>query len=569
MHDLVISGGVVVDGTGESRTPADVAIDDGIITEVGNAVGSGRRTIAADGQIVSPGFVDVHTHLDVQGFWDPQLTPSPLHGVTTAVGGNCGFTVSPLCPEAADYLMRMLAKVEGMPLEALQAGVPWDWQSTAEYLDRLDGQLSLNAGFSVGHSAMRQVVMGDAARERHASAGELQQMVDLLRAGLTAGALGFTSTWSTTHNDADAKPVPSRWASGEELIALASVCREFPGTSLEFLPSPGPWDAETERVMVAMTVAAARPLNWNLISATEQSMPEWEQKLALSDRARQAGGKIVGLVLPRSPAARFSFYSGMVLDALPGWAPILGLPYDRRLEALKDPECRLRLDEGARQPGPRQHFSDWGGMRIVETFSEETKRYVGALVGDIARDNSKSAFDALLDIVVADQLKTSFSFARVDDTDADWKARASIWRDSRTVVGASDAGAHLDMLTTFSFATDLLSLGVRKHSLLTLEEAVKQLTGVPAGLYGLARRGLIVEGYHADVVVFDEETVECGAVTTRFDLPGGAGRLYAAANGVETVLVNGVPIVEAGEMTGQTPGTLLRSGRDTDTPDLK
>ena len=348
--------------------------------------------------------------------------------MTTAVGGNCGFTVSPLCPEAADYLMRMLAKVEGMPLEALQAGVPWDWQSTAEYLDRLDGQLSLNAGFSVGHSAMRQVVMGDAARERHASAGELQQMVDLLRAGLTAGALGFTSTWSTTHNDADAKPVPSRWASGEELIALASVCREFPGTSLEFLPSPGPWDAETERVMVAMTVAASRPLNWNLISATEQSMPEWEQKLALSDRARQAGGKIVGLVLPRSPAARFSFYSGMVLDALPGWAPILGLPYDRRLEALKDPECRLRLDEGARQPGPRQHFSDWGGMRIVETFSEETKRYVGALVGDIARDNSKSAFDALLDIVVADQLKTSFSFARVDDTDADWKARASIWR---------------------------------------------------------------------------------------------------------------------------------------------
>jgi N-acyl-D-aspartate/D-glutamate deacylase len=568
MHDLVITGGLVVDGSGAPRQPTEIGVDDGIITEISRSAGAGRRTIAADGRIVAPGFIDVHTHLDVQGFWDPLLTPSPLHGVTTALGGNCGFTVAPLEAEAADYLMRMLSKVEGMPLEALQAGVPWDWRSTAEFLDRLDGRLALNAGFSIGHSAIRRVVMGDEARRRAATPEEVEKQVGLLRDGLAAGAIGFTSTWSIAHNDAESRPVPSRWASGDELIALAAVCGEFQGTSLEFLPGPGSWDEETQRVMVAMTAAAGRPLNWNVITPTEGSMPEWEQKLALSDRARVAGGKIAGLVLPRSPAARFSFRSGMVLDSLPGWDSVLGLPYERRLEALRDPECRAKLEEGARQPGPRQHFSDWGGMKIVEAFTPQTKRFEGQVVADIARASSKSAFDALVDIVVADELKTSFAFARADDSDADWRARAAVWQDPRTVVGASDAGAHLDMITTFSFTTDLLGLGVRKHGLLTTEEAVRQLTSVPAALYGLKGRGSIAEGCHADIVVFDEATVECGPVTTRFDLPGGAGRLYADATGIDTVLVNGIPIADSGQMTGATPGTLLRSGRDTTTPAL-
>lgn len=568
MHDVVIKGGQVVDGTGADRSAADVGIDDGWITALGGDVGAARRTIDADGRVVAPGFVDVHTHLDVQGFWDPLLTPSPLHGVTTVLGGNCGFTVAPLDGDAADYLMRMLAKVEGMPLESLEQGVPWDWTSTADYLDRLDGKLALNGGFSVGHSALRRVVMGEAATQRHATPDEIDRMGDLLRDGLQAGAIGFSSTWSTTHNDAEGRPVPSRWATADELIALAAACREFEGTSLEFLPGVGRWDDEAQQVMIDMTVAAQRPLNWNIITVSAQSLPHWRKKLALSDAAHAAGGKVVGLVIPRSPAARFCFRSGFVLDAIPGWEAAMALRPSEKLALLRDPNERARLHEASQQPSPVRHLAEWNAYRVVETFSADTKRYAGRLVADIASEEGKHPFDALIDIVVADELRTSFCFAREDDAHEDWVARDQVWRDPRAVVGASDAGAHLDMLATFSFATDLLAFGVRDHGLLTTEEAVRLLTTVPAELYGLRHRGRLAEGWRGDVVVFDEATVGSNEVSTRFDLPGGAGRLYAGAHGVHHVLVNGDPIVTDGELTGSTPGVLLRSGRDTATPSL-
>jgi N-acyl-D-aspartate/D-glutamate deacylase len=568
MHDLVIRGGQVVDGTGAERRTADIAVAGGRIAGVGSDVGEGAHTIDAGGRIVSPGFVDVHTHLDVQGFWDPTLSPSPLHGVTTVLGGNCGFTVAPLADGAAEYLMRMLARVEGMPLESLEQGVPWDWTSTAEYLDRLDGTLALNAGFMVGHSALRRVVMGDAATERAATPDELERMVALLRAGLAAGGIGFSSTWSTTHNDADGRPVPSRHATAAELVTLAAVCGEFEGTSLEFLPGVGQWDAETEQVMLDMTVAAQRPLNWNIITGSARSRRHWQDKLALSDRARELGGKIVGLVIPRIFGARFCFRSGFVLDAIEGWREPMALPPAEKLALLSDPAGRAQLAALAEATTGMGSLTDWGAKLIVETFTDSTKRYEGRTVADIAAEAGKASFDALLDIVVADDLRTSFRNASDDDTDEDWAARADLWRDPRAVVGASDAGAHLDMLATFSFSTDLLAFGVREHGLLSTEEAVRLLTSVPADLYGLRGRGRLAAGAVADLVVFDEATVGPEEVSTRFDLPGGAGRLYAGAHGVEHVIVNGVPIVAAGELTRATPGTLLRSGRDTTNPSL-
>jgi N-acyl-D-aspartate/D-glutamate deacylase len=568
MHDLVIRGGQVVDGTGADRRPADIAVDGGRISAIASDVAAGAHTIDADGRIVAPGFVDVHTHLDVQGFWDPTLSPSPLHGVTTVLGGNCGFTVAPLAGGAADYLMRMLARVEGMPLESLEEGVPWDWTSTEEYLDRLDGTLALNAGFMVGHSALRRVVMGDAATERPATPDEVDEMVALLRAGLAAGALGFSSTWSATHNDADGRPVPSRHATAAELVTLAAVCGEFEGTSLEFLPGVGRWDAETEQVMLDMTVAARRPLNWNIIVGSARSRAHWQEKLAVSDRARELGGKIVGLVIPRIFGARFCFRSGFVLDAIDGWREPMALPPTDKLALLSDPAGRAHLAALAEATTSMGALTDWGAKVIVETFTDATKRYQGRTVADIAAEEGKAPFDALLDVVVADDLRTSFRNASDDDTDEDWAARAELWRDRRAVVGASDAGAHLDMLATFSFGTDLLAFGVREHGLLSTEEAVCLLTSVPADLYGLRDRGRLREGTIADLVVFDESTVGPEEVSTRFDLPGGAGRLYAGAHGVDHVVVNGVPIVAAGGLTGATPGTLLRSGRDTANPSL-
>jgi N-acyl-D-aspartate/D-glutamate deacylase len=567
MHDVVIRGGSVVDGTGAERRTADVAIKDGRITAIGQGVGNGRRTIDADGLIVSPGFVDVHTHLDVQGFWDPALTPSPLHGVTTVVGGNCGFSVAPLNPDAAGYLLPMLSRVEGMPVTSLELGVPWDWTSTADYLDRLDGTLALNAGFMVGHCALRRVVMGQAATERFATPEEIEEMCDLLRAGIRAGGLGFSSTWSITHNDASGHPVPSRHAAANELVALAAVCGEFPGTSLEFVAGQQ-WDDARRQVMVDMTVAARRPLNWNLLAPSARGREAAYDQLALSDVARAAGGKIVGLVIPFVSQFRMSFHGGFVLDSFEGWGEPMTLPPAEKIRLLANRATRDRLAELAAADPRRVALADWGAKRVLETFTPETKQYEGRLVADIASETGKTAFDALVDIVVADGLRTGFTYGLESDEPADWEVRRELWLDPRTVVGGSDAGAHLDMLSTFSFATDLLSVGVRERGLITTEEAVRLLTSEPAGLYGLVDRGTLREGAVADIVVFDEQTVGHDQVRSKFDLPGGAGRLYCEGVGIEQVLVNGVNLVVGGELTDARTGAILRSGSDTTTPSL-
>jgi N-acyl-D-aspartate/D-glutamate deacylase len=567
VHDTVIRGGAIVDGTGTERRSADVAIQGGRITAIGQDVGTGRHTIDADGLIVAPGFVDVHTHLDVQGFWDPALTPSPLHGVTTIVGGNCGFSVAPLDAEAAAYLLPMLSRVEGMPVTSLESGVPWDWTSTADYLDRLDGTLAINAGFMVGHCAVRRVVMGEAATARSATPEEIEQMRDLLRAGIRAGGLGFSSTWSITHNDASGHPVPSRHATADELVALAAVCGEFPGTSLEFVAGQE-WDDARRQVMVDMTVAARRPLNWNLLSPTARGREAAYRQLALSDVARAAGGKIVGLVIPFVSEFRMSFYSGFVLDSFEGWGEAMTLPPAEKLGLLADRAARDRLAELAAADPRRVALADWGAKRILETFTPETKRYEGRLVADIASETGKTPFDALVDIVVVDGLRTAFTYGVESDDPADWDVRRELWLDPRTVVGGSDAGAHLDMLSTFSFATDLLSIGVRERGLITTEEAVRLLTFEPAGLYGLVDRGTLCEGAVADIVVFDEGTVGHDQVRSKFDLPGGAGRLYCEGVGIEQVLVNGETLVAGGELTDARTGVILRSGRDTTTPSL-
>jgi N-acyl-D-aspartate/D-glutamate deacylase len=569
MLDVLIKAGEVVDGSGGPRRRADVGIRDGRVVEIGGIDEKGRRTIDAEGCVVAPGFVDVHTHLDVQGFWDSTLSPSPLHGVTTVIGGNCGFTVAPLSPSEADFLMRMLARVEGMPLIALEQGVPWDWKTTAEYFDRLP-PLAVNAGFMVGHSAIRRVVMGEQASERAAKEDELEAMRHLLRDGLSAGALGFSSTWSSTHNDANGVPVPSRWADGEELIALAAECRQFPGTSLEFLPeiSRAEFSEHNVDVMTRMSVQAQRPLNWNVLTVTARSLPAALAKLGASDTARQHGAKVVALTMPMTIVARFSFATGFVLDALPGWDEFIALPPEERLRRLHDPAERRRLDDLAQQPGPFRHVARWDDKVIVETFAAENKRYEGRTVGQIAAEQGKEAFDALADIVCADELRTLFTNPPPVETAEDWQARAQIWQDPRAVIGASDAGAHLDFLGTFNYTTTLLQQGVREQQAIPLEQAVRLLTDVPARLYGLRDRGRLAEGALADVVIFDETAVGTGPLAMRTDLPGDAGRLYASATGIKHVLVNGSPIVEGEAFTDARPGTLLRSGRDTVTPSI-
>ncbi len=559
MLDLVINGGIVVDGTGAPMRRADIGLRDGriaVIAPAGTIDEPGRSTLDASGRYVAPGFVDLHTHYDAQLFWDPLATPSPFHGVTTVIGGNCGFSLAPLTPDHADYLMRMMARVEGMPLDALSAGLSWDWGGFGEWLDRLDGGIAVNAGFLCGHSALRRVAGADG-----------DEMQRLLHDALEAGAMGLSTSQAHTHNDADGEPVPSRFADDDELLGLARCVAEHEGTTLEAIVAGcinGFTEDEVE-LLTAMSLAARRPLNWNVLGVSSLNPTGHERQLAASDAAAARGGRVVALTLPHPMSMRLSFLTGFVLDGLPGWRQVLHLPVPERLRALGDPAVRERLATGAasREAGLLRGLANWPVLTFGECFAPSTKPHEGHRVGDVAAALGKEPFDALLDVVIADELRTGLRPPVFGDSDADWELRAQVWRDPRTVIGGSDAGAHLDMMCGAIYSTSLLGEAVRQRGLMSWEEAVQQLTDVPARLYGLRERGRIAEGWHADLVVFDPEAVGHGPERTVTDLPGGAWRLVADAAGVEHVYANGVAIVRDGRATGATPGTLLRSGRDT------
>jgi N-acyl-D-aspartate/D-glutamate deacylase len=569
MLDVVVRGGEVVDGTGAPRVRADVAIRDGHVVAVGKVDEPSRRVIDADGRIVAPGFIDVHTHYDAQVCWDPYLTPSIFHGVTTVIGGNCGFTIAPLEPDAAEYLMRLLARVEGMPLETLETGVPWDWRTTEEYYARLEGHVGANVGFKAGHSTIRRIVMGEAATQRKATDIELDAMRAMLGQCLRSGALGFSSSWGGTHRDANGDPVPSRWADVSELVALAEVCGAHAGTALEFVPDLlFDWERAAE-AMVAMSAAAKRPLDWNLMRPTASTVDDWLMHLRAGDAAQQAGGRVTALTIPMSTTVRYSFLTGFLLDSVPGWGRPMALPANEKHALLSDPVQRRQLEQlAADAPASLGRYTDWPNRVITETFDPALKRYEGRLVADIAAEEHKSPFDALVDIACADELRTVFCPPVPPMTGDDWAANLRFWRDPRTLIGGTDAGAHLDLLAFFHLQTWFLDEPVRQLGLLGLEEAVWNFTGRPAALYGLRDRGSVAEGSWADLVVFDAETVGAGPVYTRFDLPAGAGRLYADGVGIEHVLVNGVEVAAGNETTGELPGTVLRAGRDTYTPSL-
>jgi N-acyl-D-aspartate/D-glutamate deacylase len=567
MLDWIIRGGKVVDGSGGPARMADVGIRDGRIATIGKIEEEARDEIDARGKTVAPGFVDVHTHYDAQVFWDGTLSPSPFHGVTSVIGGNCGFSIAPLAPEAGDYLMRMLARVEGMPLESLREGVPWSWKSFDDYLTCIEGTLSVNAGFMVGHSAIRRVVMGERAVGHEANPEELERMVSLLAESLEQGGMGFSTTISPTHNDGDGEPVPSRHASREELIALAAEVRRHEGTTVEFLPGLGAFDDEKKQLMTDVSLAANRPVNWNVLAPSSASRDLVDAQLAASDYARERGAEVVALTVPQPMTVRINLHAGFIFDALYGWGDLFQMPVDERMTVLRDPAKRAELEKNAQdeRSGLLRGLAVWQNLTIDHVKSPANEKYLGRSIGEIAEELGKTPFDTMVDIALEDDLLTSFMPPSSGDDDASWELRGKTWLDDRTVIGASDAGAHLDMIDTFAFSTQVLGNGVRKHGLLPIEEAVRQLTDVPARLYGLRQRGRLEEGWHADIVVFDEATVDCGPTYTRFDLPAEAGRLYADAEGIEHVLVNGVPIVRGQQDTGSRPGTIFRSGRDSET----
>lgn len=569
MLDYLIAGATVVDGTGRPAFRGDVAVRGGRIVAVGRTDEPAARTLDAGGLVVAPGFVDPHTHYDAQLFWDPLASPSNVHGVTTVIAGNCGFTLAPLREADADYTRRMMAKVEGMPLAALESGLPWNWETFAEYLDALEGNLGVNAAFLVGHCALRRYVMGPDAVGGAATDAQLDAMARELHAAIEAGGLGLSTTLSSTHSDGDGNPVASRHASREELLALCRVVGEHPGTTLEGIVQ-GCLDTFSDDeidLLVAMTVAARRPLNWNVLTVDAAVPERIPRQLSASDRAREAGGRIVALTMPVLVPMNMSFANYCALFMLPGWSEVMGLPIPERMAKLRDPAVRRGMLERARSPeaGVFRRLADFGRYVIGDTFSPANAGLKGRRVADIARERGLEPFDALVDIVLNDELRTVLWPMPTDNNPESWELRRRVWLDDRVLLGGSDAGAHLDRMCGAPYPTRFLGDMIRGRRLVELEKAVQLLTDAPARLFGLRHRGRIAEGWHADLVVFDPDEVGADDATLVDDLPGGSVRLTAGSRGVVRVLVNGIETVVDNRPTGATPGTVLRSGRDTET----
>ena len=569
MLDYVIRGATVVDGTGRPGFRGAVGVAGGRIAAVGEVDSAATATFDAGGLVVAPGFVDPHTHYDAQLFWDPFATPSNAHGVTTVIGGNCGFSLAPLHGSDADYLRRMMAKVEGMPLAALEQGVDWRWESFGEYLASLDDGIAVNAGFLVGHCALRRYVMGPDAIGKSATGPQVQEMVRVLHQSIEAGGLGFSTTRSSTHSDGDGQPVASRHASRDELLALCQATGEHEGTTLEGIV-PGCLDTfsdEEIELLVAMSAAARRPLNWNVLTVDSRAPERVARQLSASTAAEAAGARIVALTMPVLVPMNMSFLTYCALNLLPGWGEILQLPVRERMTRLQDPETRRQMIARAnsREAGVLRRLADFRRYVVGDTYSAANQGLSGRVVGEVADERGQGAFDTLIDIVINDELRTILWPMPPDNDPDTWALRRQVWDDDRALLGGSDAGAHLDRMCGAPYTTRFIGDMIRGRRLVDLERAVQLITDAPARLFGLRQRGRIAEGYHADLVVFDPDTVGSEPATLCHDLPGGAARLTAGATGVVRVLVNGVETVADGKETGAVPGTVLRSGRDTRT----
>ena len=567
--DYFIKNATIVDGSGEPSYVANIGVKDGKIVGIGNSEPpEAAETYDATGMVVTPGFIDNHTHYDAQLFWDPMMTPSNVHGVTTVLGGNCGFTLAPIKPEDADYIRRMMQKVEGMPLEALESGVPWGWETFAEYLDAVEQSgLSLNAGFLVGHCAIRRYVMGAEATDREATDEEVKQIVALLHESIEAGGLGFSTTLSNTHSDGDGKPVASRKAGKDELLALCAAVGEHEGTFLEGIV-PGCLDKFSDdeiELLAQMSATAKRSLNWNLLTIDSKEPDRIPRQLEASKRARELGGRVIALTMPVLVPMNMSLRNFCGLWLIPGWGEVLNCPVPERIEKLKDPQVRAHLIERAnsKEAGVFRRLGNFGRYVIGDTYSKDNEGLKGRNVKEIAAERGQEPFDALVDICIHDELKTILWPMPTDSDPDTWSLRGDAWVQDDIMLGGSDAGAHLDRMAGAPFPTRFLGDMIRGRKLMSIEQAVQMLTGAQADVFGLKNRGYLREGYQADIVVFDPATIGSEDASLVFDLPGDAPRLTAGSIGVKRVLVNGVETIRDGKATGAKPGTLLRSGRDT------
>jgi N-acyl-D-aspartate/D-glutamate deacylase len=559
--DLVIRGGTVVDGTGLPGYLADVGVRDGRIVKIGRIGDDARRVIDADGLTVTPGFIDVHTHYDVQLDWDPLATPSSWHGTTTVIAGNCGFTLAPAKPEDVDWLAGMLSRVEGMPRAALREGLRFPGGSFGDYWRRFDGRLGVNVGSFVGHCAVRRFVMGDDASTRAATAAEVASMQDLVRQAMREGALGFSTSQLAIHVGEDGREVPCNHASREEIVALSSVLAEFDRGALEIIPRSfaAGYDGEDRELVLEMYRVSGRPIELNILMPTPENPMGWQQTLDFVRDASAQGVRLHPQFTTNELGLHLKLCDTFIFDELPTWRSALTLPEPERSRRLRDPSVRSRLAAEFDSPAGRAVALSWDRLEVEDVRDEAHRGWIGRSVAELAAERGVSPLDAFLDASLEESLETQWQ-TRLDEVGKafiEHVVRAGIG-EAVVMAGSSDGGAHLASFVGADYSTRLLTDWVPDP--LTFEQAIWRLTGMPATIHALEGRGFLREGAWADIALVDRSRLRAGRARLVRDFPGNTERYVVDAEGYVGVLVNGEMLFEGGRHTGALPGHVLRGG---------
>ena len=559
--DLVVKNGTVVDGTGAPGFRADIGVNDGKITAIGRLGDKAYRTVDADDHVVTPGFIDGHTHMDAQVFWDPLGSCSCYHGVTSVVMGNCGFTIAPCAERDAGFVFKNLERAEDISPGAMQAGIEWSWETFPEFLDTVDElPKGINYAGYIGHSAIRTYVMGERAFTERASTDELGRMCDIAEEGVRAGAIGFSTSRTPNHVTADDLPVASRVADWEEVRAIVSAVGKTGRGLFEIAGEQAGRDPDRLREyhvrLRDLAVDSGVVQTWGMFSS-RFAPDHWRSYFGLLEETAAAGGRMFVQVHSRALNTMLSFKTQMPFDRWDLWSDVRALSLDDQKRQLRDPDLRKRLVEIANREAPKNRIvgvearpPDYDHLYVMDSMVGEQR-----LLKDVARERGVNPVALMIDL----SLETDFNqFFCQPAANENQDHVLEMMKHPRSVVTFSDSGAHVSQIMDSSLQTHLLSHWVREKEAMTLEEAVRELTCVPATYWGMHDRGLIREGLNADLVVFDPKTVAPRMPEVVNDLPSGATRLKQVANGIRHSIVNGEVFLTDNEHTGSTSGRLFR-----------
>ena len=562
-HDLLIRNGTVLDGTGNAGQRADIAVSDGRITGIGDLAGeAAQETIDAEGHVVTPGFIDGHTHMDAQVYWDPLGTCSSYHGITSVVMGNCGFTLAPSRADARELVVRNLERAEDISPDAMAEGISWGFETYAEYLDAIDAlPKGINYAGYVGHSALRTYVMGERAFEERASEDDVAAMQRELTAGMEAGAMGFTTSRTLNHQTSDDRPVASRLADWDEVRALVGVAGGAGGifeiTNEDAAVEDPSAQPEYFGRMEALAEESGATIMFG-VGSSRHAPESWRPWMGMIDRVSDGGGRMFAQVHSRQFNIVLNFEGQLPFDGLPEWKALRARPRAEQIAALRDPETRAKLvheahhGEYGNAVGAEARKPDYDWVLVMGDPLGPHER-----VSDLAKARGVDPVELMIDLALETDFAQNFLQPFANEVEEQVLA---LMKHPRSLVTFSDAGAHVSQISDCSIATHLLGYWVRQEQAVGLEEAVSMLTAQPAAAFGFSDRGRIAEGFVADLAIFDPATVAPAVPRIEYDLPGGARRLVQEATGFLATIVGGEVLLREGRHSGALPGRVLRRG---------